>query len=261
MCRPSGDQEDDPPSTLLVRKRLGRPHHQADRRAQWEEFFCGRAQPLASNIPSSAAAVASSDAVSSPCQPCVGEEIMLTRSEFDRCYHALLRTDWPKSSRSYVPGRGFCVGASFRGNKPLMQWPRTRSQLRLTRAANALIAASCPPQFCWTSLQFNKNTVAEPHCDANLGLSFILTCGEFEGGSLCVPARRLCTPPGVRAHAMYIDGRELHYSTPFDGLRFSVVAFVHSSAHSFSKAGIAELVAYGFRPPSFQQHAEGGGFS
>ena len=64
-------------------------------------------------------------------------------------------------------------------SSPLLQWPRSRAQTYATLAANALIAASVPRSFYWTSLQFNKNTVAEPHRDRNnVGLSFILICGD-----------------------------------------------------------------------------------
>ena len=104
--------------------------------------------------------------------------------EMDMLQRALRRCDWPRSPWLYVPGFGFCVGASLNGQRPLLQLARSRLQLELTRAANALIAAACPPEFRWTSLQFNRNTTAKLHTDKNNeGLSFILIARDFEGGA------------------------------------------------------------------------------
>ena len=120
----------------------------------------------------------------------------------------------------------------------------------LVRRTNALIAASAWQGFCWTSIQYNHNTIAHPHIDQNnQGLSWICVCGKYTGGRLHVPSRGFATADGEPAAAVYIDGREQHWSDPFKGERYSIVAFVHSSAKSLSPAQRGMLQSLGFRCP------------
>ena len=129
--------------------------------------------------------------------------------------------------------------------------PATQAQRVAVLALNRLIRSSCHPAFEWTSLQFNRNTVADPHTDKNnVGLSFVLVCGSYSGGSLCVPRRGIETPPGKSPVGIYIDGREVHLSRAYEGTRFSVVAFVHSTAWDLDASQHAELVELGFRAPA-----------
>ena len=60
----------------------------------------------------------------------------------------------------------------------------------MVKAANrALVAALGPEEasFTWTSLQLNRDTVAEPHVDeGTIGMSAIVLLGTFTGGALTV---------------------------------------------------------------------------
>ena len=66
---------------------------------------------------------------------------------------------------------------------------------------------------------------------------------------MCVPGRGIVTPPGASPHGVYIDGREEHLSQAFTGRRYSVVAFVHSTATALSSSARQWLVKLGFRLP------------
>ena len=60
--------------------------------------------------------------------------------------------------------------------------------IQLFKLINAtLLAAYGHKQFCWSSVQVNKNTVSTPHKDvANVGPSAITILGEFTGGELYI---------------------------------------------------------------------------
>ena len=117
-------------------------------------------------------------------------------------------------------------------------------------AINRLLKDMKIDGFVWSSLQFNKNTISDPHRDKNnVGLSAILLIGDYTGGSLCVPGRSFKTPPGKSGIAAIIDGRELHQSEQFKGTRYSVVAFVHSSCDALTDRDRSRLLSLGFQIP------------
>ena len=92
---------------------------------------------------------------------------------------ALNVVEWPDAPRAYVPGKGFCIGASLCRTRVLCQIPRNEQEAALTRVDNELIRKSCHSSFLWSSLQFNKNTVAQPHKDKNnVGMSVIIIMGS-----------------------------------------------------------------------------------
>ena len=168
---------------------------------------------------------------------------------------------WPASMRRYVPGDGFCVGASMNAHGATFNRPHNLGQELLVKRVNALIKASAHSSFRWTSLQFNCNTVAAPHIDQhNRGLSWIFVGGAYIGGRLVVPSRDFATPANDPCVACYIDGREQHFSERFEGERFSIVAFVHSSFDDTSHAQRKLLESLGFAcpPEAPSSHLRGG---
>ena len=121
---------------------------------------------------------------------------------------------------------------------------------RRLRVALTINSLSLPAEFRWSSLQFNKNTVARPHTDRNNeGLSLVIVVGDYTGGSLVVLGRRITTPSGRSPINVFIDGRETHLSEAFEGERFSIVAFVHDSARCLSVVQKRQLETLGFKPP------------
>ena len=82
-----------------------------------------------------------------------------------------------------------------------------------------------PPGFGWVSLQLNANTVVECHSEyRNLGPSVILVVGDHMGGELEVEG---LAPTKLEFEGVLVDGRVRHRSLPFNGERYSVVAFTH----------------------------------
>ena len=183
--------------------------------------------------------------------PLVGSYVQVCPQRAAEVRKALDDVGWGPSPRHYVPGKGFCVGATMNKRGPLFSPPTGSRQDRLVRAVNRLIASLGEEAFEWSSLQFNCNTVAKPHTDRNnQGLSFILIIGDYEGGSLCVPCRGIRTPEGGSLVRVFMDEREPHHPTAFTGLRYSVVAFVHASARKLLKSQFASLEELEFRAPS-----------
>ena len=106
------------------------------------------------------------------------------------------------------------------------------------------------PEFRWSSIQVNVNTVADVHTDHNnYGPSYLLAGGGYTGGELCLyeESKNQSGPGGsgivrlkdgkyyktkgydLRTHAVKFDGRKWHSSETFKGTRVSFVLFTHSS--------------------------------
>ena len=120
---------------------------------------------------------------------------------------ALQSINWTRQPRPYIRGEGFCVGATqdLRGSK-IGYWT-TEEQRTATKVVNAALKRMKIPGFTWSSLQFNRNTVSEPHVDKNnVGLSAIFLLGKYVGGSLSVADGSFRSPPGKSGIAAIIDG-------------------------------------------------------
>ena len=144
--------------------------------------------------------------------------VSLTSHQCASVRHSLESLSWPRSMRYNVPGDGFCIGASQNRTGPKYSEPIGNGQRACVAAVNALIHSMGFSDFCWSSLQFNKNTDAQPHVDHNnMGLSFVLILGDYSGGALVVPSRGLATQPRGSPIGVFIDGREYHHTTPRSG--------------------------------------------
>ena len=99
-----------------------------------------------------------------------------------------------------------------------------------------------PHDAVWTTLQLNRNSVAEEHVDkGNEGLSILITAGKYDGGEFYI-GNRLILPSGATGHAVIIDGHKMHSSRPYSGLRYSVVAFKHESINQLTPKDLELLV-------------------
>jgi len=85
--------------------------------------------------------------------------------------------------------------------------------------------------FQYTSITVNRNLQCKPHRDKrNVGLSYIIAFGAFEGGGLNY---EIC--PGwtetfaLKNKWLLFNGNDLHGNTPFTGTRFSCVFYKHST--------------------------------
>ena len=103
--------------------------------------------------------------------------------------------DWPQQGRPTTIGEGKCLGITSlpAGGECVYAHDRAiiscrDEHIELIKLVNAtLLAAYGHKQFCWSSLQINKNTVRTPHRDvANVGPSAIAIFCDFEGGELYI---------------------------------------------------------------------------
>ena len=103
--------------------------------------------------------------------------------------------------------------------------------------------------FTWTSVQVNLNTVASPHIDAgNQGLSLIVSLGAHTGGNFfCEGAFDDVSPKGCLCA---FDGTKLHGHSVYEGERFSLVFFTHSTVEQVSEEMINVLIELDLFPRS-----------
>jgi hypothetical protein len=103
--------------------------------------------------------------------------------------------------------------------------------------------------FYWGFLQINKNSISRPHVDKNnVGPSAIVLFGRFSGGAF-----RMChSEAGVKKTGctMIIDGTQMHFSEQFQGLRYSVIAFLHNSTRFLADDDKQWLLDHGFELPA-----------
>ena len=82
----------------------------------------------------------------------------------------------------------------------------------------------------------NRNGQCYPHKDkGNVGTSFILFLGDYEGGELCFEDGTVVSERG-RWHE--IDGGVVHWNEPIKGEKYSVILFNKSPR---ARYGIASL--------------------
>jgi hypothetical protein len=85
------------------------------------------------------------------------------------------------------------------------------------------------PDFEYTSIQFNKNNKCAKHRDArNVGESYIVAFGDYEGGELVIYGDddAVCDVVNLKNTFHYFDGsRHAHETAPFEGTRYSLVYY------------------------------------
>ena len=112
------------------------------------------------------------------------------------------QVDWPQSARSYVEGKGACVGlmSGPRGTR-VFSLSQIKGIVEVTRLVNLALSSwadqHAPKGFGWTSLQMNVNTSSEWHYDhKNEGPSLLMSWGTTSEVSLSV---RVCNQRSLKA--------------------------------------------------------------
>ena len=101
--------------------------------------------------------------------------------------------------------------------------------LSLINSAFSWLAERLSLTMDWTSIQVNRNTVSDWHADSgNIGLSMMIVLGRFSGGEFQVGTS---SPQSLAGVGICFSGAEQHRSLPFQGERWSLIAFCHR-AHS-----------------------------
>ena len=75
---------------------------------------------------------------------------------------------------------------------------------------------------------------------------FLLLLGSYTGGSFCCESESVRTPPGAHGLILMTNGTLEHYSEPFSGERFSVVAFRHSKMRDATSYDLQQIVELDF---------------
>lgn len=114
------------------------------------------------------------------------------------------------------------------------------------------------PNHTFTSIQVMKNTLFSMHCDnSNIPghLSAIIGLGNFKGGALQVFEGNQWVSKDMYRKFQTFDGRNSpHFTTEFDGDRFSIVFFT-KWADTLSKEDLTFLVSgLGFNWPTQQNY-------
>ena len=154
------------------------------------------------------------------------------------------------SARKAVTGDGICIGLTFKSS-PFVH-PKTARNRDLIEAIVAEIRSHEElKHIAFTSIQINHNTISAPHTDNNLigTPSIAVGLGDYHGG--CLRLDGVKQPLDIRDRAVVFDGRKVHSSGVFNGDRWSMVLFVHSSWETASPDLRSKLIALGLPcPPS-----------
>jgi hypothetical protein len=130
------------------------------------------------------------------------------------------------SSRTAIDGQDAFVGVRWK-------YQETPQELRPTITHLNQLLKIHHPNFVFTSVCLNKNTVSSGHVDGSnlLGTdSMILGLGNYTGGSFKVRIDMrddTWQTFDIRNTFVRFSGHDYHASTPFEGERFSIVWFTH----------------------------------
>jgi len=88
-----------------------------------------------------------------------------------------------------------------------------------------LYGASLPIQ--WDCVQLNENATCGRHTDSNnVGLSYIVSLGDYEGGTLMIEQPDGKALPYVcKRRGLIFDGSVPHWNTEHTGMKYSLVFF------------------------------------
>ena len=96
----------------------------------------------------------------------------------------LNESTWGKQARTHVArngGEGDCVGLSYGRDGPYIKM--SNAQAQMSRRVLEIVSRVLPDDFGFSSIQFNHNTVSDPHKDSNNeGWSIMVGVGSYQGG-------------------------------------------------------------------------------
>ncbi len=174
--------------------------------------------------------------------------VKLTRQGSDAIFTLLQKVHMVPSARKAVTGDGVCIGLTFK-TSPFLH-PKTQRNRELIEAVVEEVRSHKELRdVCFTSIQINHNTISAPHTDNNLigTPSIAMGLGNYVGGRLRLEGAK--QPLHIRDHAVVFNGRNIHSSGTFNGDRWSMVLFVHSSWVDTSPEMQAQLRGMGFPLP------------
>lgn len=154
-------------------------------------------------------------------------------------------------TRLDAPIRGMCLGCVHARGQGPVESASTRRHPVLTQLL-VRFAKQSVPGIVFTSIQVNKNYMSALHIDrGNLGMSYIVGVGQYEGGGLWVQDDA-CDDGGmalnVRHEWQRFDGTRAHCTLPYAGTRYTLIYFTQRAHTGLSAANRARLTALGFPP-------------
>ena len=158
-----------------------------------------------------------------------------------------MEMDVEQSKRSAVDGKAVTLGVSNSRRGPYVtSYTSTPQGARVIAALNSVLSASAPDSFRWSSIQVNVNTVSSSHTDkSNVGASALLLLGKFTRGAFVYEdSHETFAETGL---IKFIDGSRPHSSQQFEGLRVSVIWFLHQFAKNLPGESLDLLAQAGFR--------------
>ncbi len=176
------------------------------------------------------------------------QPIKLRQQGIDNILSALFEVEMAPSARRAVTGDGICIGLNYKTNAFIH--PKTKHNCDLIK--HIVTEISSHPELCnipFTSVQINHNTISAPHTDNNLigTPSIAIGLGDYAGGRLRIDGAK--QPLHIRDRALVFDGRKTHSSGTFNGDRWSLVLFVHSSWEFVKPAMRQQLLEFGLPCP------------
>lgn len=129
--------------------------------------------------------------------------------------------------------QGFALGTVHKFDEGLVKSKFNSRYPELLREARKLMHGH-DPSFRYTSIQVNKNQKCAPHRDANnKGPSYIIGFGNYTGGEVVVVDDKDGQKKkfSIKNTFVKFDGRNLHYTEPFKGERYSLVFFSLKKPH------------------------------
>ena len=151
------------------------------------------------------------------------------------------------SGRDVIKGNSTTYGLSSGGRqdpRPRVTMVTKRHGQILRRVLQLLKALpDFPHDFSFTSLQAGHNTQVEDHIDDNNMYDSIQWAGgNFTGGRFCVNG----VPKAAKYECIIFDGNVEHGVEPYEGDRYSLIAFTHWSADKANRDIVQELQSFGF---------------
>jgi hypothetical protein len=136
-----------------------------------------------------------------------------------------------KSTMGFVLGKVRNRGSGLNYDKRVIRDSRRTSEEKYAKVyelAKALIKKE-KPNFKYNSIQFNKNARTARHKDGfNVGVSAMITLGDFTGGNLLVFDENEKNPQSVKTKNRWVifNGSKFpHETEPFKGTRYSLVFY------------------------------------
>ena len=168
--------------------------------------------------------------------------VKLNQAGIHDIFYHLLNVHMAPFAGKAVAGDGVCIGLTFKSSS--FVHPKTQRSREFIDAVFVaeIRSHNAFDKILLTSIQINHNTISAPHTDNNLvgTPSIAMGLGDYVGGRLRLDGAK--QPLNIRDHAVIFDGRKIHSSGIFNGDRWSMVLFVHSSWVDVTPAMRAQLI-------------------